>query len=84
MTLPEWITRIAADREFRGEDLRVLLVLMVHTETYTARITQSEIARLLGLNVSNVSRAIRKLSQKSVITKEMNAGKTTGYRFLLP
>lgn len=84
MTLTEWLLRIARDRELRGEDLRVLLVLMAHADIDTARVTQGEIARILGLRESNVSRAIRKLCARDIIEKRTQAGKLIGYRLLLP
>lgn len=83
MSVTEWLLRIAGDREFRGEDLRVLLVLMAHADIDTARVTQGEIARILGLKEPNVSRAIRKLVRKGIVTKVKETGKIVGYRFFL-
>lgn len=81
MTLTEWLLRIAKDREIRGEDLRVLLVLMAHADINTARVTQGEIARIVELTESNVSRSIRNLVKKEIVSKEISCGKVTGYRF---
>ncbi|NJK50508.1 hypothetical protein HC931_22415, partial [Candidatus Gracilibacteria bacterium] len=48
-----WLEAIAANRNLRGEDLRVLLVLLANTNNDCAQITPIEIANQLGLRDSN-------------------------------
>ena len=76
-----WFYAIAANRNLRGEDLRLLLVLLANTNNDCAQITPIEIANQLGLRDSNVARAIKRLFEEGIIKKKKFAGKLIGYRF---
>jgi DNA-binding MarR family transcriptional regulator len=61
---------LAMDEELDGVDLRVFLFLLsqLNYETYT-RVEQREIAELLKRHKVHVSRSIRKLKAKKMITE---------------
>ena len=79
----DWLEAIANNKDLRGEDFRVLLVLLANCDNSSAEISQSEIANKVGLKRTNVSRAIKRLFSKGIIIKEPNPGKLTRYRFLV-
>ena len=79
----DWLLSIAANRSLQGADFRVLLTLMANTEVVTAEISQTEIAKILGIESCNVSRSIKKLIENGIIRKKLIAGKLVGYRFLI-
>ena len=79
----DWLRKIAKDKGLRGEDYRVLLILLASTESNSVEITQIEIAQSLEIKRTRVSRAIKRLTENGVIKKKLIAGKLVGYRFLI-
>lgn len=79
----DWLLKIASERNLRGEDLRVFLILLANAEKEEVRIAQTEIAKSLNLKQSRVSRAIKRLVALEIISKKLIAGKLVGYRFLI-
>lgn len=81
--LRDWLENIASNNQLRGEDYRVLLVLLAKADSESVLIAQSEIAEILSIERSRVSRAIKRLTSIGVIDKRYIAGKLVGYSFLL-
>ena len=81
--LRNWLVKTACEKELRGEDYRVLLILLAKADTQSVEIAQSEIAETLEIKRSRVSRAIRRLVNLKIIEKKLIAGKLVGYRFLI-
>lgn len=81
--LRNWLQRIAAQKDLRGEDYRVLLILLARADSQEVQISQSEIAKTLSVKRSQVSRAITRLHSLGLIDKKIIAGKLVGYRFLI-
>ena len=80
----KWLESIALNRELKWTDLRVLILLLANVkEGKTAEITQAEIAQKLGIETSNICRAIKKLNENKIINKKLIGGKLVGYKFLL-
>jgi len=80
MSWRETLEEIGKDKELSGTDFRVLFILMAHSNDGTAEITQTKIADILLIKREQVTRAIRKLCDKGIITKEVRAGKIVGYQ----
>lgn len=81
--LRNWLQRIAAQKDLRGEDYRVLLILLARADSQEVQVSQSEIAKTLSVKRSQVSRAIARLNSLGLIDKKIIAGKLVGYRFLI-
>ena len=80
----DWIEAIAMNRELKWTDLRVFIILLANIEQdVTAEIAQAEIGAKLGIETSNVSRSIKKLTQVGAIEKKMQMGKLVGYKFTI-
>ena len=80
----DWLEAIAINRELKWTDLRVFIILLANIERdVTAEIAQAEIGAKLGIETSNVSRSIKKLTQVGAIEKKMQTGKLIGYKFTI-
>ena len=79
----DWFRKIAKDKSLRGEDYRVLLILLASAESSSVEIAQTEIAESLEIKRTRVSRAIKRLTSLGIISKKFIAGKLVGYRFLI-
>lgn len=78
------LEEIASNRELKGRDLRVLLLLLAHIqEGTTTEISQVEMAKTLGVESSAVCNAIKKLCDNKIINKKYIAGKLVGYQLIL-
>lgn len=77
----EWLEAIAANKDLRGEDFRVLLLLMANASYNRILISQSEIASKLQVSKSCVSRALNRLFTRGVITKSQFNTNTINYCF---
>ena len=80
--LRDWLEKIASDKNLRGEDYRVLLILLANTKQEEVEIAQTEIAQKLKIKQPRVSRAIGRLTSLEIINKKLIAGKLVGYKFL--
>ena len=78
----QWFKQIASDKELTSETLRVLLVIIATLDDSFAQISQVEIAKEIGIKREQAARAIRRLVQKGIITKELRGGKLVGYRIV--
>ena len=83
LMIRNWLQKIANQKNLRGEDYRVLLVLLAKADSQEVEISQVEIAKLLSIKGSQVSRAIKRLKSLGLIDKKIVAGKLVGYRFLI-
>ncbi len=81
--LKDWIRKIALDKNLRGEDYRVLLLLLSEADGHTVDISQAEIAQNLKYQQPRVSRALKNLTTEKIIAKRWVEGKLIGYRFLI-
>jgi len=81
--LKDWIRKAAQHKNLRGEDYRVLLMLISNADGETVEISQAEIARSLEYKQPRVSRALKRLDEFKIIKKIFIAGKLIGYRFLI-
>ena len=81
--IKNWLQRIACEKNLRGEDYKVLLILLAKADSQSVEISQTEIADLLKIKRSRVSRAIARLTSNGAIEKKLVAGKLVGYRFLV-
>ncbi|MGK7896264.1 MAG: winged helix-turn-helix transcriptional regulator [Xenococcus sp. (in: cyanobacteria)] len=79
----DWLEAIASNRELKWLDLRVLLILLANVQGTNVEISQSKIARKLGMESSHVSSSIKKLVENGIIKKKYIADKLVGYRFLI-
>jgi DNA-binding MarR family transcriptional regulator len=76
-----WLLEIASKKDLRGEDYRVLLVLLAKADSQEVQISQVEIAKTLSVKRSQVSRAVKRLETLELIEKKTISGKLVGYRF---
>ena len=81
--LKDWIRKAAQHKSLRGEDYRVLLLLLSNADGETVEISQAEISRSLEYKQPRVSRALSRLDEFKIIKKIFIAGKLVGYRFLI-
>ena len=81
--LRDWIEKIASDKNLRGEDFRVFLILLANAKQEQVEIAQTEIAQKLNIKQPRVSRAIGRLTSLGIINKKLIAGKLVGYEFLI-
>jgi len=81
MAFQEAFIELAKDREITWEVQRVLYYFFgkLDFENYI-HITQTEIAEALGMQKTNVSRAVKTLCDKKIILKGPKTGKTITYR----
>ena len=79
--IKNWLQSIACSKNLRGEDYKVLLILLAKADSQSVEISQTEIADLLKIKRSRVSRAITRLVSNGAIEKKLVAGKLVGYRF---
>ena len=79
--IKNWLQRIACSKNLRVEDYKVLLILLAKADSQSVEISQTEIADLLKIKRSRVSRAIARLTSNGAIDKKLVAGKLVGYRF---
>lgn len=80
MTFQDSLANIAEDKEITGETLRVYMLALseLEFENYIT-IKQVAIAEKLGMQKTNVSRAMKQLVDKGIILK-VKEGTTTGYK----
>jgi predicted transcriptional regulator len=77
----EWLEAIAANKDLRGEDLRVFLLLLANATHSSVALTQTEMASKLQVSKTRVSRAIKRLFLKGIITKNQFLRNPIVYRF---
>lgn len=77
----EWLEAIAANKDLRGEDLRVFLLLLANATHSSVDLTQNEMASRLQLSKTRISRAIKRLFLKGIITKNQLNRNPIVYRF---
>lgn len=80
--IKKWLLKIACSKDLRGEDYRVLLVMLSAADSESIVISQTEIAKTLKIERSQVSRAIVRLILAGAIEKEIISNKAI-YHFLL-
>ena len=81
MNSQEALELLAKDRDLTGETLRVLLFLMAYLDFENwIQIPQSKIAKNLGLQKQNVSRAIILLEKKEIVLRGPKIGKSYAFR----
>jgi len=75
------MTMIAADKEITGETFRVFLYMAgrLDFENYI-RIQQTEIIEALGLDKSNVSKAVKVLESKNILLRGPKVGQSYSWR----
>jgi DNA-binding MarR family transcriptional regulator len=81
MIFQDMLVEMAKDREMTGETCRVLFYLLgkMDFENYV-RVTQGDAAAALGLQKTNVSRAVKTLCDKGILLKGPKAGRSATYR----
>jgi len=81
MAFQDAFIELAKDREITGEIRRVLDYFFgkLDFENYI-HLTQTEIAEVLGMQKTNVSRAVKTLCDKKIILKGPKTGKAITYR----
>lgn len=81
MMFQETLIEIAKDREITGEIYRVLFYLLgkLDFENYI-HFTQGDAAAALGLQKTNVSRAVKTLCDKGILLKGPKVGRSSTYR----
>ncbi len=80
--LKDWLTAIASNKNLRGEDYKVMLLLLANVDYIITEISQAEIAQKLDMKLPNVCRAIKRLEKEKIIEKRQIGGKLCGYKFL--
>jgi len=81
-----WLESIAKNQKLRGEDLRILILLIARTEKgefVEIELSQVEIANLLNIKASGVCRSIKRLAEQNIINKKVIGGKLVGYELNL-
>jgi predicted transcriptional regulator len=80
MTFQDSLELIATDKDMTGQTLKVMLLLMgnLEFENYIT-IRQVAIAKKLGMDKADVSKAMKLLVDKGIILK-VKEGTTTGYK----
>jgi DNA-binding MarR family transcriptional regulator len=82
MMFQDVLLELSKDREITGEVYRVLLYLLSKMDFENhIEATQGEAAAELGLQKTNVSRAVKTLCAKGILLKGDKAGRSTHYRF---
>jgi predicted transcriptional regulator len=77
----EGMERLVMDRDIDLADWRVLGTIMRRLEYENwLYITQQEIANEIGMKRQNVTRSIKKLTEKAIIVKERKSGRSNCYR----
>ena len=82
-----WLEAIAKNKKLRGEDLRILILLIAKTEKgkfIEIELSQAEIALMLNIQASAVCRSISRLVTEKIINKKTIGGKLVGYELNLP
>ena len=82
INLEEWLTAIASNENLRGEDYKVMFLLLANVDYVIAEISLAEIALKLNMKVPNVCRAIKRLEGEKIIEKRYTGKKLCGYKFL--
>ena len=59
----KWLEKIAKNRELRGEDFRVMFVMIANVDYFSVDLTQKEIAQKLSVIWQVVSRAVKSLQK---------------------
>ncbi len=77
----QWLEDIANNRELKGQDLRVLLVLIANIDYLNVDISQVEIGKKLSIKKQSVNKSIQKLQKLGLIEKRFLSGKLVGYTF---
>ncbi|MBZ0070829.1 MAG: MarR family transcriptional regulator [Gammaproteobacteria bacterium] len=72
---------MAEDSELQGADLRVLLKMLARLDFENwILVAQTEISRELGMKPQNVSRSIKRLTDKGLLLKGPRSGLNQAYR----
>lgn len=82
-----WLEAIAKNKKLRGEDLRILILLIALTEKgkfIEIELSQAEIAKMLNIQASAACRSIKRLVTEKIINKKVIGGKLVGYELNLP
>ena len=82
-----WLEAIAKNKRLRGEDLRILILLIASTDKgkyIEIELSQAEIAKKLEIQPSGVCRSIKRLVNEKIINKKTIGGKLVGYELNLP
>ncbi len=82
INLEKWLTAIASNENLRGEDYKVMLLLLANVDYIITEISQAEIAEKLNMKVPNVCRAIKRLEGEKIIEKRYIGSLLCGYKFL--
>src|SRR5919198_6131181 len=81
MTNQEALFSLAKDKEITGECYRVLMILLGQLDFENwIYVSQKEMAEFLGLQKSQVSRAIRLLVEKGILLRSSPIRGSHGYR----
>jgi DNA-binding transcriptional ArsR family regulator len=84
MTFQDAFIRLASDRTLKGEQLRVLMYLIGKLDFENwIHVPQVEIADVLGMRASHVSRTIAALTSKGLLTKGPKLGRVGTLRLSL-
>ena len=78
----QWLEDIANNLELKGQDLRVLLVLIANIDYLNVDISQVEIGKKLKIKKQSVNKSIQKLQKLGLIEKRFLSGKLVGYTFV--
>lgn len=72
---------IATDKTMTMETMRVLMFLLFKTEMKNwVQLQQAEIAEALGMKQPNVSKALKKLTEKGILETTAKMGKAKNYK----
>jgi DNA-binding MarR family transcriptional regulator len=81
MMFQDTLIEIAKDREITGEVYRVLLYLLSQMDFENhIHVSQSDTATILGLQKTNVSRAVKTLCDKGILLKGQKQGRSAVYK----
>ena len=81
MIFQDMLIEIAKDREMTGETCRVLMYLLGRLDFENhIHATQGDAAAALGLQKTNVSRAVKTLCDKGILLKGAKVGRSATYQ----
>jgi len=81
LNFAKWLNRIAGNKEIKGNDLRVFLVLLGAADSYrNSEISQVEIAKILNVLPQQVNRSIQNLEKNGVIKRLQINRLTYGFK----
>ena len=81
MMFQDALVELSKDRDLTGEHWRVLSYLFAKLDFENLiQVTQSEIAKELNIQTSHVSRSIKVLTDKKIIIRGPNIGRSSSFR----